>query len=93
MGIQKFFSRPFKKLKGKLLGSRRKQAGRSGIKDGTIGGNIGAEGGEPSQSNSGAVGSGPVQEGNGVDRNTAAPIVLPSTSTPLISQSRTPDGV
>jgi len=100
MDFQKSFLKPFKKLKGKLPGSRRGKGGRSGSEDNRKGGEVDIEGSETSRGSlylrpevgiEDSVEGGPSQDGGNVDRREAAPVNDPQTSLPLISQSGKPD--
>ena len=103
MDFGKSFSKPFKKLKDKLPGGRRKRDGRSGGEDDGKGKEVNVKGGEVSQKNSylrsevsveSAVGGGPSGEGSNVDGNKVAFVdVNPLTSIPLISHIGEPDGM
>jgi len=99
MDLRKSFLKPFRKLKDKLPGDRRKRDGlRSG--DGNDeGGETDVGGSQASQRNSfvdsevdvrSAVERGPSREGNKVDGKEAAPVDDPPTSTPSISRSGKP---
>jgi len=104
MDFRKSFSKPFKKLKGKLQGGSRKRDGRSGSEDSRSGRELDVvEGGKASQRNSylhsevsvvGAVESGPSQEGINVDGKETTPVdANPPTSAPPISHIGKPDGM
>ena len=102
MDLRKSFLKPFKKLKSKLPGDRRKRDGRSGGGNDGKEGEIGVEGSEASQRNlfvdsevdtRSAVESGPSREGNDVDGKEAGPVDGPLTSTPSISRSGKPGGM
>ena len=102
MDLRKSFLKPFKRLKEKLPGDRRKRDGRSeGGNDGK-GGETDVEGSEASQRNSslhpevdigGPVERGPSREGDNVDGEGLGPIDDPPKSTPLISQSGKPNSM
>ena len=95
MDLRKSFSKPFKKLKGKLLEDRRKRDGRSGSEDGREGKEADIKRDEVNRRGSylrsdvsieGVVGSGPSGEGSNVGGREVALIdVDPPTSTPSIS--------
>ena len=102
MDLRKSFLKPFKKLKDKLPGGRRKRDGRSGSGSDGKGGETDVEGSEASQRGSylrpeidveGAVESGPGREGSNFDRRGAAPVDDPPKSTPSISPSAIPDSM
>ena len=102
MDLRKSFLKPFKKLKSKLPGDRRKQDGKSGGRNDGKGGEIAVEGGEASQKNSfvdsevdvmSAVESGPSRERDNVDGRDATLVDDPPTSTPSISRSGKPGGM
>ena len=96
MDLRKSFLKPFKKLKSKLPGSRRKRDGKSGSETEGRGGKSDVEGSEASQMNSligsevdvrSAVESGPSRERD------ATLVDDPPTSTPSISRSGKPGGM
>jgi len=100
MDFRKSFSKPFKKLKGKLPGGNRKRDGRSGGESDRKGREAEIEGGEVSQRNSyphsevdieGAVGGVHNQEGSDVGGGKAARVDVPPVSLPSISRSGEPD--
>jgi len=91
--------KPFKKLKGKFPGGRRKQGGRSGNEDNRKWGEADIES-EASDRNSYlhsevdfevAVEGEPSQGGSNVDRTDLATVDDPPTSAPLISHRGEPD--
>ena len=99
MDLRKSFLKPFKKLKDKLPGDRRKRNGGSGNRNDGEGGETDIETSEVSQRNSYldpevdigvVVESGPSREGNNVGGKEAAPVDDPPTSTPLLLQSGKP---
>jgi len=100
MDLRKSFSKPFKKLKGKLPGGHRKRDGRSRNEDNREGGAVDFES-EASERNSyldsevdadDMVEGGPSREGSDVNWKEAAPLVDdPAISTPSISQSVEPN--
>ena len=100
MDLRKSVLKPFKKLKGRLPGGRRKQDGRSGSEDNSKWGEGDVES-EASDRNSYlhsevdfevAVEGGPSRGGSNVDRTDVATVDDPPTSTtPPISQSGKPD--
>jgi len=94
--------KPFKKMKGKLPGSRRKQDGRSGNEDNRKGGGVDIEESETSRRNSSlhlgvavgdAVGGGPSREGCDVGRKETIPADDHPPSTPPISHGGKPDSM
>jgi len=96
MDLRKSILKPFKKLKSKLLGGRRKRDGRSGNEDNRKGGEVDIEESEASERISYlrseveigiAVEGGPSREGSNVNWKDIAPVNDPPTSTPPISQS------
>ena len=103
MDLRKSFSKPFKKLKDKLLGGSRKRNGRSESEDSRKGRETGVTGGEASQrisfmhsevSVDGVAESGPSREETDVEGKTAALVdVDPPTSAPSISRIGGPDGM
>ena len=102
MDLRKAFLKPFKRLKDKLPGGRRKRDGGSGSESDRKGGETDVEGSEASQRNSflhsevdigRAVESGPSREVNNVDGKGATPVDNPPTSTPSISLSGKPGGM
>ena len=102
MDLRKSFLKPFKRLKDKLPGDRRRRGGRSGERNDGEGGETDIETSEASQRNSYldpevdigvVVESGPSREGNHVDGEEVAPVDDPPTSTaPLILRSGKPGG-
>ena len=101
MDLRKSFLKPFKKLKSKLPGDRRKRDGRSGGGNDGKGVETDVEGSEASQRNSfvdsevdvrSAVESGPSRKGNNVDGKDAGPVDDPPISAPSILQSGKPGG-
>ena len=103
MDFRKPFSKPFKKLKDKLLRGNRKRDGRSGGEDGRMGRGSSIEASEASQQHShlhsgadaeGAVESGPSRAGINADGKKPVLVnVNPPTSTPLISNIKELDGM
>jgi len=97
MDLQKSFSKPFKKLKGKLPGGRRKHDGRFGNEDSRKGGEVDVEGSKGNlHSEVGiedVVEGGPSRDGGNLDWKAAAPVDDPPTSTPSISQSGKPNSM
>ena len=102
MDLRKAFLKPFKKLKGKLPGGRRKGDGGSGSESDRGSGETGVEGSGASQRTSfmhsavdvrSALESRPTREGKNVDGKEAAPVDDPLTSTPSISQSDKPNSM
>jgi len=102
MDLRKSFLKPFRKLKDKLLGDRRKRDGRSRSETEGKGGKSEVEGSEASQRSSSmhpdidiedAMESGPIGEGSNVDGKGATPVDDPPTSTPSISRSGKPGGM
>ena len=101
MDLRNTFSKPFKKLRDKFPGGRRKRDGRSGSEDSRKQGQADVSGGEASQRSSylhpevsvkAAVESGPSGEGGNIGGKGAALIeVDPPTSTPSISNVEEPD--
>jgi len=104
MDFRKSFSKPFKKLKGKLPGGSRKLDGRSGSEDSRSGRELDdVEGGKASHRSSylrsevnvvGAVESGPSREGINIDGKKATLVdANPPTSAPLILHIGEADGM
>jgi len=104
MDFRKFLSKPFKKLKGKLLRGSHRCDERSGNKDSRKGREVDDVGGrEANQRNSylypgvsieGAVESGPSREGTNVDGTKAILVdVDHPTSAPSILRIGEPDGM
>jgi len=103
MDLRKTFSKPFKKLRDKFPGGRRKRDGRLGSEDSRKEGQADVSGGEASQRSSylhpavsvkGAVESRPSGEGSNFDGKNAALVNLdPPTSTPSISNIGKPDSM
>ena len=96
MDLRKSFLKPFKKLKDKLPGDRRKRDGRSGGGNDGKGVEIGVEGSKASQRNSfmesevdirSMVGRGPSREGSNIDGGEAVPVDDLPTNMPSISRS------
>ena len=103
MDFRKSFSKPFKRLKGKLRGGSRQCDGRSESEDSRKGSEVDVKGGEASRRNSylhsevsvvGAMERGPSLEGVNVDGKKTALVNadLPG-SAPLISSIGEPDSM